>query len=235
MAVMIYFNGVSIMNAADVMIEDIRVSPIQLTAVARQRAIAFGADFVRMRGGSRTVTITFGLLDENMDSRQTKIRKIIQWARSEQPGRLILPHYNNMYLECICTALPEPSMRQWWESRLSLTFTTYDNPFFNSIQENSAECGADFIVKGDAPPLMRIENTLYAAASHQAYSDGENTMTFSTIPRGKLVIDLNQQTATVGTESIMQHYEFGSSFLIPKTGANNISGNGVVKWRERWE
>lgn len=232
---MIYFNGVSIMNAADVMIEDIRVSPIQLTAVARPRAIAFGADFVRMRGGSRTVTITFGLLDENMDSRQTKIRKIIQWARSEQPGRLILPHYNNLFLECICTELPDPSMRQWWENNLRLVFTTFENPYWNSIQDNSVECGADFIVKGDAPPLMRIENTLYAAASDQAYSDGENTMTFSTIPAGKLVIDLNQQTATVDGATIMQNYEFGSSFLIPKTGANNITGNGVVKWRERWE
>ena len=147
----------------------------------------------------------------------------------------MLPNRRGVYLEAICTALPEPSLRQWWESKLRIVFTTYDNPYWTSIAEKSVACGTAFTVLGGAPPLMRIERTLSAAASSQAYSNGSQTMTFSSIPAGNMVIDLNRQTAAVGTSSIMGYYAFASSFIIPKTGAQTITGTGTVKWRERWD
>ena len=232
---MIYFNGAALESAAPVMVEDIRVSPIQLTPVARQRPVEFGADFVRLSGGSRTVAITFALTTNSAEARQSQLRQIAKWARSNTPGRLQIPYYPGMYLECICTQLPEPSMRQWWENKLRLVFTTFDNPFWTSIQEKIAACGDAFTVGGDAPPLMRIERTLSASASAQAYSDGSDTMTFSTVPTGSLVIDLNRQTAAVDGSSIMQYYSFASSFILPRTGTQTITGTGMVKWRERWQ
>ena len=59
-------------------------------------------------------------------------------------------------------------------------------------------------------------------------------MTFSTIPAGDLVIDLNAQTAAVGGSSIMSGYSFASSWLAPRLGAQTITGTGTVYWRERW-
>lgn len=230
---MIFFNGTALESIAPVMIEDIRVSPVQVAVTARQLPVLPGSVFVRTKDGTRTVAITFSVPEDHTGARERMLERITAWARTETPGRLEIPYHDGEYLECLCTNFPEPSMRQWWENKLRLVFTTYENPYFTSINEKSAACGAAFFVGGNAAPIMRIERTLDAAASAQAYSDGENTMTFSTIPAGSLVIDLNHQTAAVNGQSIMQNYAFGSSFLLPRFGAQTISGNGTIKWRER--
>lgn len=73
---MIVFDGVSLDSVAKVDIDDIYVSPIQYDFVARPRAIRGGSDFVRSRAGSRTITITFALLDNNMVNRQKTLMAI---------------------------------------------------------------------------------------------------------------------------------------------------------------
>jgi hypothetical protein len=60
-------------------------------------------------------------------------------------------------------------------------------------------------------------------------------MTFTTIPAGNVVIDLNRQTASVDGVSIMQFYTPSSEWIIPAVGASQtIQGEGTVKYRERW-
>lgn len=233
---MIVFDGIALESVANVKIEDIRVSPVKLNPVARPRAIRGGSDFVRMRDGERTVTITFAVQDMNIVNREAALRAIRQWARSDKEYKLELPNDPNNYLMCVCTAKPEPSTRQWWEAKLRLVFTCFDNPYWTSKGEKSVACGTQFTVLGDAPPLMRIERTVSgSAASNQSYSNSIQTMTFSTIPVGSMVIDLNNQTAAVGTTSIMQYYNPTGSFIIPKTGTQTITGTGTVKYRERFE
>lgn len=231
---MIYFRGQALESVAPVMIEDIRVSPLPLSVTARERPIQAGADFVRIRNGTRTVNITFSVLVDDYDQRQRHIESITKWALSDKPAPMQLPYHFGRMLDVICTGLPEPSTRQWWEQRLNLTFTAFD-PYFYDITEKSVSCGTAFYVGGDAEPLMRIERTLTSSASNQAYSDGTNTMTFSTVPSGDLVIDLNAQTAKVGNTSIMEYFSFASKFIPPKTGTQTITGTGTVKWRERWK
>ena len=236
---MILFNGTALEQVAPVKIVDILVSPIQMTAIARQRPVTWGADFVRLTGGSRTVSIEFALLTDDREVRQQQLRAITRWARSDTPGKLMLPNRRGMYLEAICTALPEPSLRQWWESELRIVFTTYDNPYWTSVGEKSIACGTTFVVTGDAPPLMRIERTLSEAATNQKYKLDSNQITFSEIPAGDLVVDLNRQTAAVTsgstTTNIMANYTFTSNFPIPRTGSQKITGTGTVIWRERWD
>lgn len=231
---MIVYNGISLESVAPVKIEDIRVSPIQMNATTRPRAIAPGSDFVRIRRGTRTVTIVFALLTQDLLTRQRQLIEINKWAISETELPLSLPNYPNLTLSCICTATPEPSTRQWWESKLRLVFTAYENPFFTSTWEKSVSCGTEFFVGGDALPLMRIEHTFASSASSVAYSDGTNTMTFSTVPAGDMVIDLNTQTAYVGSTSIMDAYTFTSRFVTPALGTQTITGTGTIKWKERW-
>jgi hypothetical protein len=233
---MIVFNDIALESVAPgIKVEDVRVSPIPLSATARQRPAGFGADFVRMTGGSRTVAITFALLETNMTTRQDTLRAITGWARSDGPGRLQLPGHIGVHLDAICTQLPEPSLRQWWESKLRITFTTMENPYWTSDLIRSAACGTEIAVSGSAPPVMRIERTLASAALDQSYSDGIRTMTFSEIPAGKLVLDLNRQTAAVDGSSIMSAYSFDSSFIYPHIGRYTIAGTGTVVWSERWE
>ena len=232
---MIVFNGRTLESVAPVKIEDIRVSPIQLNPVVRQRAIRFGSEFVRMGGGERTVAITFALLDMNRINRHESIMNISQWAKTDKEYRLELPIDPNRYLVGVCTSKPEPSTRQWYESKLRLVFTCFSDPYWISKGERSVACGTQFNVIGDAPPLMRIERTLSSAKNNQSYSDGTNTMTFSTIPAGNMVIDLNNQTAVVGSSYIMGNYQASGHFIIPKTGIQTITGTGTVKYRERFE
>jgi hypothetical protein len=232
--IVIYFRNVALESVASVKIEDIRVTPVPRSSVVRDRPILGGAEFVRVKDGNRTVTITFGLLEQDYEKRRRDIEAITRWALSDQPAPMQLPYHQNMALDVICTGLPEPSTREWWESRLALTFTAYD-PYFYSIAEKSVACGTAFLVLGDAPPKMRITRTLSESASNQAYSDGTDTMTFSTVPAGNLVIDLNRQTAAVGNTSIMQYFGLTSSFILPRVGSMTITGTGTVKWRERWK
>ena len=231
---MIYFNGTALERVAPVMVEDIRISPIQRTVTARQRPVIGGADFVRVRDGARTVTINFGLPVDDPDARQAALVAISRWAATDQEGRLVLPHKDGKFLSCICTNLQEPSMRQWWESRLNIIFTTYDNPYFTSIAERAVGCGTQLVTGGDAMPLMRIEATLIDESSDLTYSNGAQTMSFTGVPAGELVIDLNRQTATLDGDSIMDKYVFGGDFITPRIGAQTITGTGTVLWRERW-
>ena len=233
---MIVYNGIALESVAPVKIEDIRVSPIQLSPVARPRAIRFGSEFVRMGGGTRSVAITFAILDDNRINRHESLMNVVKWAKSDAEYVLELPTDPNKYLKCVCTSRPEPSTRQWWESKLRLVFTCFDDPYWISKAEKSVACGTQFNALGDAPPLMRIERTVSgSAASNQTYSNGAQSMTFSTIPVGNMVIDLNRQTAAVGGTSIMQYYQPSGSFIIPKTGVQTITGTGTVKYRERHE
>ena len=231
----ILFDGVALEHVATVMVEDIRVSPVRLSPVVRPRAISAGSEFVRGHVGERTVAITFAIMEMNKVLRQDAIRNISLWAKTDKEYKLELPTDPNRYLMCVCTAKPEPSVRQWWESKLRITFTCYNNPFWTSKAEKSVACGTAFNVLGDAPPLMRIERTLNSSASNQSYSNSVQTMTFSTIPAGAMVIDLNAQTAVSGTTDIMQYYAPSGSFVIPRTGTQTISGTGTVKYRERWQ
>lgn len=231
----IVFNGTAIEAVAPVKIDDIRISPIQYSPVVRPRAIQFGADFVRMRGGERTITITFALQIENRIARRDALDALSEWARSDAEYEMQIADNPGKVLYCVCTEKPSPSVRQWWENKLRFVFTCFNNPYWTDAATKAVACGTQFNARGDAPPLMRIERTLSGAASNQSYSDGTNTMTFSTIPAGNLVIDLNKQTAAVGSTSIMQYYAPAGAFIPAKTGVQTITGTGTIKYRERWE
>ena len=232
---MIVYDGISLNSIAPVMVEDIRVSPIQYNPVTRPRAVRFGSEYVRMGGGTREITISFALLVKDETLRHEAFMALSKWAKTDKEHKLELPIDAARYLMCVCTAKPEPSTRAWWENKLKLVFTCFDNPYWTSKGERSVNCGTAFTAVGDAPPLMRIERTLASQASNQSYSNGTQTMTFGTIPSGNMVIDLNNQTAVVGNTSIMQYYQPPGSFIVPRIGTQTITGTGTVKYRERFE
>ena len=232
---MIIFDGVDIQSVAKVQIVDVHVSPISYEVAARPNAIAPGSAFVRNRCGTRSVVITFALKEEEINLRQNFLIAVNEWAKSDKEYRLEIPGHPNHYLMAVCTEKPSPSLRQWWEAGLRLVFTCFENPFWTDKVEKSVACGTQFNAFGDAPPLMRIERTLGSAASNQSYALDGRTITFSTIPAGSMVIDLDNQIAYVGSSDIMQYYNVNSKFLIPRTGVQTISGTGTVKYRERWQ
>lgn len=230
---MIIFNGVDLQEVAPVKIDDIRVSPIQIKAVTNQR-LGFGQDFVRMTGSSRTITVTFALLEQDREERFKSLQAISEWAKPYEEHTLSLPMYNKKHFDCMCTGYPEPSYRQWWESKLRLVFTTYNNPYLTSDDEIKAKCGTAFSIGGTAPPLIQITRKLTSRNTNQTYAANGQSMFFSTIPAGNLVIDLNRQTAEISGASIMKYFSTTSKFIEPVTGNITITGNGTVVYRERW-
>ena len=231
---MIYFDGIDIRNIAKVKIEDIRVGGIEYSPVARSRAITQGALFVRNRAVSRTVSVTFALLENDISNRQSSLMAINHWAKSDKEYELEVIGHPNQYLKAICTSKPEPSMRQWWESKLRLVFTCISDPYWIDKVPTSVSCGTAFTVLGDYEPVMQIERTLVEDVSNQSYTMDGKTMTFSTIPSGDMLIDLNNQTAEVDGSSIMEYYSPASKFLTPSLGTHTITGIGTVKYRQRW-
>lgn len=232
---MIIFNGVDLTETLPVKIEDIAVSPIQLNPVARQRAIQFGAEFIRIGGGTRDVTVTFALLDIDRAEREALLQDLRSWASIGAEHTLELPQFDNKHLECAVVALPDHSYRKWWENKLRIKFTCFNNPYWTSNELIEVQCGTLFSIGGSATPLVTIERTGATPLTNQTYSNGVDSMTFTSIPAGKLVIDLNRQTAAIGATSIMRNYVPTSTWLAPVIGANQrINGVGTVKYRERW-
>ena len=233
---MINYGDIELTDIAPVKIEDVVVSPIRMNAVARQRAVKFGEEYIRMTGSTRTVTVTFALLEIDTAERESAMDAIRTWAFSEVEKKLSLPQFEDRYLECVCTQMPDHSYRKWWESKLKIIFTCFNNPYWNSNELIEVPCGNTFSIGGSAQPLMTIERTGSLALTNQTYSNQiGGVMTFSRVPAGSLVIDLNRQTAAVGGSSIMAYYSPSSVWITPRIGANQvITGAGVIKYRERW-
>lgn len=230
---MILFDGVDLQDIAPVKIDDIRVSPISTSPQTRQR-VGFGQDWVRMTGSERTVTVTFALLDDDRDRRHSLLEAIKEWAQPYQEKMLQLPMDATRHLDCRCTGYPEPSYRQWWESKLRLVFTTFENPYWTANDETQVPCGTPFSIGGTAPPLITISRRLTSKVANQTFSANGHSMFFEQIPAGNLVIDLNKQTAAVSGTSIMMYFGKTSRFIQPVTGNITIAGTGTVTYRERW-
>ena len=230
---MIIFSGKDLENVAPVSIDDIKVNPIQTTPVARQRA-EFGQDYIRMQGATRTIVVTFALLIHDLDERFQYLEAIKEWAKPFEEGILQLPMYDGKHFDVRCTGYPEPSYKQWYESKLRLVFTTFENPYLTSDSEIRAACNTPFSIGGTAPPLIQITRKLTSKVANQTYASNGRSMEFTQIPAGNLLIDLNKETAEVGGASIMQYFTKTSRFIKPKTGNMTVTGNGTVIYRERW-
>ena len=237
---MIVYDGISLNSIAGVKVKDVQVSPIAYDEVTRPRAISGGSVFVRSRAGTRTVVITFALIEENDINRQNALLAISQWAKNDKEYRLELPGHPEHYLMAICTDKPEPSLRQWWESKLRLVFTCYDNPYWNSKYERSFLTSASYdttvFIQGDAPPLLRITRDNRSTIVRTMSLDGQAITFNNSLPAGILEIDVNKQIVTVDGNSAMQYYVPTSRFFVPHPGSQVIRGGGCYfRFRERWQ
>ena len=232
----IKYNGVWLERIAPgIKIEDITVTPIQLSQVTRERETGFGSDFIRSKGARRRVIISFALPIDDREERENQLQAIRDWALTDGEYTLVLPHFSDRHLEAVCTSLPESSYRQWWQDKMRIEFSCYSNPYWTSDELVEVQCGEVFSISGSAPPIMTIERRLITPAMNQSYVSGSQVMQFTQIPAGNMVIDLNRQTAAIGGGSFMRYFVPTSQFLTPAVGGRQrISGVGTIRYRERW-
>jgi len=233
---MIVYRGISITDVAPVNIADIVVGTVKRNAVTSDRPLKPGVNFVRITDNIRTVAITIADLTNDEDTRLAEIDAINAWAAGDEPGRLVLPYRGGKYLDAVCTQYIEPSYRQWWETKLKLTFTAYD-PYFCDPAESTAALGTDVRFTGSAEPLVRIVTTLADSASSLVWTDGTNTLTLSgTIPAGDITVDLNSQTVKdKDGNSLSSLITLASRFPeIKRTMNISCEDGGNLVWRERY-
>lgn len=233
---MVLFNGVALESVAPIKVQDIVVSPIAQKVTTIDRATQPGAYFVRVRGTTRTVTISFAVITQVRPTRERHIQAVRRWAESDKPGLLLLPDRVGQYLSAVCTAYPQSNVRAWWDVP-TLTFTAYD-PFFLDAAENVAPCGQGFMAGGSATPHMEIRAQLASATQNPSWTDhlGNRISLSGSVGPGLVVIDLEAQTVTENGASIMSQYVWPESTFFPaRLGYNRITGPGNVYWRERWE
>lgn len=236
---MIVYRGIDLQDVAPVDIADIVVGTVKRNAVTNDRPTRPGVEFVRITDTTRTVAITIADLTNDAETRLSEIDAINAWAAGDEPGRLVLPYRGGKYLNAVCTQYIEPSYRQWWETKLKLTFTAYD-PYFCEPAENQAatdSTGITVKLSGSAEPLMKISQTIDAQASALYWTVNGKTVTISgTIPAGTYTLDLNKQTVTDGTgASFSSMITLASRFPVFARNMEITTGqSGTVRWRERY-
>lgn len=236
---MIVFRGISITDVAPVNIADIVVGTVKRNAVTSERPLRPGVNFVRITDNIRTVAITIADLTNDEETRLSEIDAINAWAAGDEPGRLVLPYRGGKYLDAVCTQYIEPSYRQWWETKLKLTFTAYD-PYFCDPVEKRLDAdlgGATVKVVGSAEPLMRITQYPEVQVSSLYWTVNGKTVTISgTIPAGAYTLDLNRQTITDGNgNNFSSMITLASRFPEFSKSMTVVTGlDSTVFWRERY-
>ena len=236
---MIVFNGIDLQNVAPVDITDIVVGTVKRNAVTSDRPTRPGVEFVRITDNIRTVAITLADRTNDMETRLSEIDAINAWAAGDGPGRLVLPYRGGKYIEAVCTQYIEPSYRQWWETKLKLTFTAYD-PYFCDPAEKRLDAdlgGATVKVAGSAEPLMRITQYPEVQVNSLYWTVNGKTVTISgTIPAGAYTLDLNRQTITDSNgNSFSSMITLASRFPEFSKSMTVVTGlDSTVFWRERY-
>lgn len=234
---MVLFNGVSLESISNTIhVIQCVVSQPAINPVTIAPTLADGEIFARRRYGTRTVTITFVVMDNNTTNRAATIRKIYQWAHSSTEKKLVVPQESNGYLNAVCTELPTNAGREYWQT-LGLVFTCYD-PFYHANTEKNCSVSQTVVVSQFENTDWRIEQTVSTGLTYPQWSLDGLQISFNVLTAGALKINGSTHTATTNDGSVLPALMFGSRFFTLKTGNNSIEtsngAGGTIYWRERW-
>lgn len=228
------FDGVDIETISPVKIIDITVGQPKQSVVTAPRPISPGQAFIRSTYTTRVITVQFALLITSPIEREAALQALRAWAHPGQPGTLTVDSRPGQSITAVCTGLPDPSMRQWWEDKLKITFTCYD-PLFVDITEQTAASGAQAVVLGDAPPLAYLTIDVGSGYNTVTVTDGTRTLTLSgQMSAGTITIDLEHEKITHSVDgNISSLLTLTSRFPQLKIGINTITG-AILHYKPRW-
>ena len=234
---MVSFNGVSLESLdSSIRIIDVIVGPPTVNPTTIDPAFVDGQVYARSSLGSRPIVISFVVMDNNMTRRRNVISKIVKWARIKTENKMVVPQESAGYINAVCTELPPNAAGEYWQT-LQIVFTAFD-PYFYATSESSANVGKTFtVLQADNPP-WRIEQQIGSTITSPAWELNNEQISFSTLIRGKLVLDQKTQTALLDGKSTLANMMLGSRFFKLQSGQNYITAvsgaGGTVYWRERW-
>ena len=176
--------------AADIMITDISYTAPIPQIVASALAGRNGMHVQGKTYGVASVTVSFEIHEANVSKRQEACKKIQGWAR--QGGWLTTNDKAGLRLRVECSALPEIRSALRWTDKLSVTFTAYDSPMWESIfpevmtltgAANSAEQYMDGTA--DSTPVdVAVKNTGGTAIESVTVYAGDTVITLENVELG---------------------------------------------------
>lgn len=234
---MVEFNGIEINEVAPVNVLDVVISAAPVNVAMLDVPLAVGSKFVRRKIGTRTVTVTFVLMEEDEEARRGYIADIVDWATSDREQVLKSTPDANGHLMAVCSQYPEQSSKQYWEV-LTLEFTASD-PRYVENNEHTASATSKITVQKKQSPLFRIEQNISSAISSPTWRLGSEFVKLEgQVSPGNLVIDFERESVTLNGESIAEKVTIDSTFFKLVKGENQIAcengAGGAVHWRERW-
>lgn len=232
----IYFNEIQMQTVAPVKIIDIVIGAPEVLTVAKERPLRDGALYVRRTRGTRSIGITFTLLEQNPAQRRQYIHALTEWAQSQTPQKLRLCTEPLGYLNAVCTSYPTQSSNEYWEP-LKMTFTAFD-PYFHGPEIVQA-VNMPVLVKSSDAPSIKIVQQINSPLTNPAWTMNAESLTLvGTVGVGELIIDFDKQTITLNGASLMSQLTIGSVFFDLQQGSNVIStsngAGGVLTIQERW-
>ena len=234
---MVEFNGIEINQVAPVNVLDVVISAAPVNVATLDVPLLVGSKFVRRKIGTRTVTVTFVLMEEDEEARRRYLADIVEWATSDQEQVLKSTPDANGHLMAVCSQYPEQSSKQYWEV-LTLAFTASDPRYIENNEHTESASGEISVTKKQAP-LFRIEQTISSAISDATWRLGSEFVKLSgQVSPGKLVIDFDRESVTLNGESVAEKVTIDSTFFKLSQGKNKIvcenGAGGSAYWRERW-
>lgn len=214
---------------------DVQVGAAGIETQKLDKVFRAGYYFRSRRNTTRTVKITVEL-PLNRDTYADDVRRLIQWANSDEPKPLALEIYPGMALYATLTGVSDFAQKEWWQP-ITLTFTALD-PYFRDLGVSMQPVNTSFDVKGDAPTTLTIthEITTQLVQPQWTIDNGDYIKLNGTYTSGTIVIDMEHFEVTRNGTPIPQDITPTSRFQETPKGSHTVTGpsGGVVEWTERW-
>lgn len=127
-------NGVPLSSLnANILITDIEYSSPNVSYDTFSLAKRHGSRIYRRYVKNASVTISFAIREYSIQTRQEICNEIVKWARNG--GILQTNDRMGQQLRCVCSSFPYIQSALKWTDTLSITFTAYTLPFWESTME----------------------------------------------------------------------------------------------------
>lgn len=233
------YNNVLLQEAVpDAQVVNVTVQPIPIVFTMLDRVADDGSLPVRRRLDKRTIQVEVELpLSPTVASYATNARKLRVWAEQQQESPLVLPDYPGKYLNSVLSAMDNFSINEWYKP-LKLTFTAFNDPYFNSEEESTGAVGSAIVISGDAPATPTITHEITQALTNPQWTlaPGYVIQLAGTYTSGTITIDTKRGYVSKDGVSLMPNLNPASRFYRFPKGGYVITGpaGGTIAWRERW-
>lgn len=178
-----YLNNVALSSLnVNLYVSDISYMPTQEEVTLAHLAGRNGGLVVRRRKEQSTVTISFELHVYSTQLRQEACAEVIRWASNG--GRLTTTDRQGQFLDCVCTKLPAIESALKWTDNLTVEFTAYAIPYWQSVTADTATVngsGTLFVHGNGGKAMVNATITANDSMTSLSIEVGETTIALSGI------------------------------------------------------